>query len=106
MLVNKRKTPLQYWKSDGTAWSEPQKIPLRVFSMSASSAASQKNFSTFGFIHSKHCNCLSDESVEKLVFVKTKYNALVGSDCVDGSAANKDESSGDDDEITESNSND
>ena len=73
-----------------------------MFSKSASSAASERNFSTFGFIHSKHRNCLTDESVEKLVFIKTNYNALVGGDCFDGSTTDKDESS-DDDEITESN---
>jgi Protein of unknown function (DUF 659)/hAT family C-terminal dimerisation region len=78
MLENKRKTPLQYWQSDGTTWPDLQKIALRVFSMSASTAASERNFSTFGFIHSKQRNCLSEASVEKLVFIKTNYNALVG----------------------------
>ena len=51
-------------------------IALRVFSMSASTTASERNFSTFGFIHSKQRNCLSNESVEKLVFIKTNYHAL------------------------------
>jgi len=78
MLESRRKTPLQYWLSDGNSWPELQKIALRVFSMSASTAASERNFSTFGFIHSKHRNCLSDDSVRKLVFIKTNYNALVG----------------------------
>jgi len=96
MLKNKRKTPLQYWQSDGFTWPELQKIALRVFSMSASSAASERNFSTFGFIHSKQRNCLSVKSVEKLVFIKTNYPALCGSDC-DGTVW--DESSDDDSDM-------
>jgi len=41
--------------------------------MSTSSAASERNFSTFGFVHSKLRNSLSIESVDKLVFIKTNY---------------------------------
>ena len=37
----------------------------------ASSTASERNFSTFGFINSKLCNSLSPEAVEKLVYIKT-----------------------------------
>lgn len=101
MLENKRKTALQYWQSDGTAWPELHKIALRVCSMSVSSTASERNFSTFGFIHSKQRNCLSDKSVEKLVFIKTNYQALYGSDCGDGPVW--DESSDDSDMADESN---
>lgn len=98
MLENKRKTALQYWLSDGTAWPELHKIALQVFSMSASSAASERNFSAFD---SKQCNCLSNKSVEKLVFIKTNYQALYSSDCGDGSVW--DESSDDSDVAVESN---
>jgi hAT family C-terminal dimerisation region len=37
----------------------------------ASSAASERNFSTFGFIHSKIRNCLKGDAVQKLVYIKT-----------------------------------
>jgi hypothetical protein len=76
MLQMKRKTPLQFWQSDGTAWPELQKIALNIFTMSTSSASSERNFSTFGFVHSKLRNSLSQESVEKLVFIKTNHRAL------------------------------
>jgi hypothetical protein len=46
--------------------------------MAASSAASERNFSTFGFIHSKLQNRLGPEKVKKLVYVKT--NTLQMSD--------------------------
>ena len=39
--------------------------------MAASSATSEMNFSTFGFVHSKLCNCLAPEKVKKLVYIKT-----------------------------------
>lgn len=91
MLSNKRKTPLQYWQLDGNAWPQLQKIALRVFSMSASSAASERNFSTFGFIHSKNRNCLSNESVDKLVYIKTNYSAFV--DHANKTASDLDQSS-------------
>ncbi|KAH6569974.1 hypothetical protein BASA60_007997 [Batrachochytrium salamandrivorans] len=42
----------------------------QAFSMATSSAASERNFSTMGFIHTKLQNCLNVETVEKLVFIK------------------------------------
>lgn len=76
MLQTKRKTPLQFWQSDGAVWPDLQKIALKVFTMATSSATSERNFSTFGFVHSKLRNSLSIASVEKLVFIKTNYSAL------------------------------
>ena len=49
--------------------------------MVASSAASlERNFSTFGFVHSKLRNCLSDESVQKLVYIKTNNTQFINKD--------------------------
>lgn len=39
---------------------------------------SERNFSTFGFVHSKLRNQLSTETVKKLVFVKSNVNQLDG----------------------------
>jgi hypothetical protein len=39
--------------------------------MVTSSAASERNFSTMGFIHTKLRNLLFPKTVEKLVFIKT-----------------------------------
>ena len=61
---------LQFWQSDASYWPNLQKIALKVFSMPRSSAASERNFSTFGFIHSKLRNRLSEEKLEKLVYIK------------------------------------
>jgi hypothetical protein len=64
----------------------------------------------FGLIHSKLRNCLSEEPVEKLVFIKTNYNALCGDSGSDALAHDCEESSASDDDqdahdtISESNS--
>jgi hypothetical protein len=62
--------------SDGLEWPAVQKIAVKIFSLATSSAASERNFSTFGFIHSKLGNSLSPKPEEKLVFIKTNMNAF------------------------------
>ena len=57
-MIGKSKTVLQWWMADGTDWPLLHNVAKRVFSMAASSAASERNFSTFGFIHSKLQNRL------------------------------------------------
>jgi hypothetical protein len=58
---------LQYWHSDGAPWPDLQKIGVKLFTLAISSASSERNFSTMGFVHSKLRNSLSTETVEKLV---------------------------------------
>ncbi len=70
-LIGESKTVLQWWLADGTDWPLLQNLAQRVFSLPASSAASERNFSTFGFIHSKLRNRLDQEKVRKLVYIKT-----------------------------------
>lgn len=76
MLMNKVKKVWEYWLTDGVQWPLLQKIALKVFSMCASSAASERNFSTFGFVRSKLQNCFQPGTVEKLVYIKTNYLQL------------------------------
>jgi hAT family C-terminal dimerisation region len=73
MLQSNKISPLKFWLSHGDSYLSLQPLAKQVFSMVASSAASsERNFSTFGFVHSKLRNCLSDESVQKLVvYIKT-----------------------------------
>ncbi|CAB4038964.1 hypothetical protein BSLG_07742 [Paramuricea clavata] len=77
-MIGKSKTVLQWWMADGTEWPLLQNLALCVFAMAASSAASERNFSTFGFIHSKLRNHLTPEKVKKLVYIKA--NTLQMSD--------------------------
>jgi hypothetical protein len=46
-------------------------IAIKIFAMEASSAASERNDSTFGFIHSKLRTSLATKNVQKLVIIKT-----------------------------------
>ena len=70
LLAGKAKA-VSYWTHHGDQWPLLQKLALQVFSVAASSATSERNFSTFGFIHSKLHNRLSQDAVEKLVYIKT-----------------------------------
>ncbi|KAI2498263.1 transposase [Fragilaria crotonensis] len=80
MLVKGRKTPLQYWQSDGAAWPDLQRICIKLFTLATSSAASERNFSTMGFVHTKLRNSLAPKTVEKLVYIKSNHAAF--SDCI------------------------
>ncbi|CAB3993703.1 hypothetical protein BSLG_07742 [Paramuricea clavata] len=46
-MIGKSKTVLQWWIANGTDWPLLQNLALCVFSMAASSATSEWNFSTF-----------------------------------------------------------
>jgi hAT family C-terminal dimerisation region len=77
MLVQRKKTPLQWWLTDGAQWPElQQEVAIKLFSMATSSASCERNFSTMGFIHSKLRNSLSPATVEKLVFIKSNIAAF------------------------------
>jgi hypothetical protein len=81
-MIGDTQSVLQWWKSE---------LALRVFSMAASAAASERNFSTFGFVHSKLCNRLAPEKVKKLAYIKT--NAIQ----MEGISQHADDMSDDDD---------
>ncbi len=65
------------------------KLALRLFRLVPSSSASERNFSTFSFIHTKLRNRLSSEKVEKLVFVFANSKML--RDCEDVDKVETDE---------------
>ena len=71
MLSSKKISVLKFWMSRGDTWPTLQSLARRVLSLVASSAASERNFSTFGSIHTRQRNCLSEAAVEKLVYIKT-----------------------------------
>ena len=70
-LTSKNISVLMFWMSHGDPWPTLQTLARQVLSMVASSAASERNFSGFAFVHTKQRNCLSEASVEKLVYVRT-----------------------------------
>ena len=56
---------------DRNSFPSLQQLAKQVFSMVASSAASERNFSAFAFVQTKLRNRLSEAAVEKLVYVRT-----------------------------------
>ncbi|GBC07859.1 hypothetical protein RclHR1_07730012 [Rhizophagus clarus] len=60
-------SPSIWWQS----WpkSELQQLAIKILSIPTSSAAAERKFSTFGFIHNKICNRLQNDRVKKLVFI-------------------------------------
>jgi hypothetical protein len=76
MMSKGLKTVLQYWQTDGCQWADLQSVVVHLFSMATFSAASERNFSTMGFIHSKLRNSLSAKIVEKLMFIKNNMGAF------------------------------
>ncbi|CAG8831324.1 34697_t:CDS:2, partial [Gigaspora margarita] len=54
-----------------TSWpsTELQKFAIRTLSIPTSSASAERNYSNFGFIHSKVRNRLKNERVKKLVYI-------------------------------------
>jgi len=64
MLQKGAKTVLQYWLVDGKGFPLLRQVALKVFGIVASSAASERNFSTMGFVHSKLRNSLKEGSVK------------------------------------------
>ena len=81
---------LMFWMSHGAPWPTLQILAKQVFSMVASSAASEPNFSAFVFVHTKKWNCLSEASVEKLVYVRTNNLQLTKQQGVAAAFSNDD----------------
>jgi hypothetical protein len=77
MLKKRAKISLQYWQVDGAEFPAIRAVALNVFSMVTSSAASERGFSTMGFIHSKMRNRVGSEKVKQLVFIKTNAPQLL-----------------------------
>lgn len=65
---------MEWWFTDGTNYPTFQKITIKLFTMATSSAASERNFSTMGFIHSKLRNTFATRTVKKLIFIKSNLS--------------------------------
>jgi hypothetical protein len=67
-----------WWQSWAT--SKLQQLAIKILLIPTSSAAAERNFSTFGFIHNKIRNRLKNDHVKKLVYIYGNlriYNGLV-----------------------------
>lgn len=66
----------KWWSTKGSMWPTLQSIALLLFSLVPSAASAERNFSTFGFVHSKLRNRLGADTVAKLVFIKQNSNYI------------------------------
>lgn len=96
-LKDRSTTPLEWWLTEGVDYPALKGIAVKLFSLAASSAASERNFSTMGFIHSKRRNRLGLDTVEKLVFVKCNIGAFYKSPAIKDDSYNSENDSDDSD---------
>ena len=61
--------PINWWTLDARRYLILNAIVCQVLSILSTSAASERNWSSFGFIHSKLHNRLEDSKVEKCVYL-------------------------------------
>ncbi|CAB4430829.1 unnamed protein product [Rhizophagus irregularis] len=66
--------PITWWKGNfETSAPELCKVAVRILAIPSSSAASERNWSNFSYIHEKKRNRLTDERVLKLVYIYSNY---------------------------------
>uniref|UniRef100_A0A915I3Z3 BED-type domain-containing protein n=1 Tax=Romanomermis culicivorax TaxID=13658 RepID=A0A915I3Z3_ROMCU len=71
VLIEGKKSRLEYWLTDGAGWPLLQEIAVELLSPSLSSTSNEiRSRSSFNAIHSKLRDLLSDDTINKLVFVK------------------------------------
>ncbi|CAB4403798.1 unnamed protein product, partial [Rhizophagus irregularis] len=61
--------PVNWWNLMKGRYPILSDVAIRILSILATSAASERNWSTFGFIHSKLRNKLHEKRVEKIVYM-------------------------------------
>ncbi len=74
--MKKRSNILQFWKINCDEFKLIQPVALNLFTLAASSAESERNFSTMGFVHSKLRNSLKVDTVQKLVYIKSNASHM------------------------------
>ena len=64
------------WNFYGGALPHIQKLAIKVLSQVASSSSAERNWSTYGFIHSMKRNRLGSKKAEELVYVHSNLRLL------------------------------
>ena len=68
--------PIEWWWNHGGEASELQSFAIRLLSQVASSSSCERNWSTYGFIHSLLRNRLGSKKAEKLVYIHSSLRLL------------------------------
>lgn len=78
--------PWMWWTAICST-TQLSKIAAAILSLPASSAATERSFSSFEGVHSKKRNRLLNERIHKLVFIRHNSRLLCGKDETSGAAA-------------------
>ncbi|RLN95072.1 hypothetical protein BBJ28_00019590 [Nothophytophthora sp. Chile5] len=76
MLKERKKTPLQFWLTDGAKWPELQAAACRVFAMSACVASSRHVFARAGVAPRLLREQLDSRTTEKLAYIRANAKQL------------------------------
>ncbi|XP_059076405.1 uncharacterized protein LOC131078326 [Cryptomeria japonica] len=71
-----KKDPIEWWWNHGSEAPELQSFAIRLLSQVASSSSCERNWSTYGFIHSLKRNRLGSKKAENLVYIHSSLRLL------------------------------
>ncbi|MCO5597023.1 hypothetical protein L7F22_051096 [Adiantum nelumboides] len=69
-------SPIAWWQNYGTRALELQRLAIRVLSQVSSASACERNWSTYGFIHSLKRNRLGHSKADDLVYVHSNLRLI------------------------------
>lgn len=69
-------SPIAWWENYGTGTPMLQRLAIRVLSQVSSASACERNWSTYGFIHSMKRNRLGHTKADDLVFVHSNLRLI------------------------------
>lgn len=75
--------PRSWWALVFDAFPTLGVLALKIFSLHSTSANCERTFSTIGFIHNKLRNCLGDEKVRKLTYIRSNALTLFPNKVID-----------------------
>lgn len=69
-------SPIAWWENYGTGTPMLQRLAIRVLSQVSSASACERNWSTYGFIHSTKRNRLGHKKADDLVYVHSNLRLI------------------------------
>lgn len=87
MLTERKKSPLQYWLTDGAKWPTLQAVACRAFAMPACAVDSARELQPRGFSLRRLRDRFDSRTAEKLVFVRANARELAPLTAAGGSSA-------------------
>ncbi|MCO5597254.1 hypothetical protein L7F22_051330 [Adiantum nelumboides] len=69
-------SPIAWWQNYGTGALELQRLAIRVLSQVSSASACERNWSTYGFIHSLKRNRLGHSKADDLIYVHSNLRLI------------------------------